>query len=92
MTSKELKKAQEYIKGKIALAMEDPHEKLEWYLGQEAFTGRVKTIKQAFEELDKVNLEQVKMVAEDLICNESLNLALVGPFPDKTIFEKRLKI
>lgn len=92
VTSKELKKAQEYIKGKIALAMEDPHEKLEWYLGQEAFTGRVRTIKQVFEELDKVTLEQVKKVAEDLICNEQLNMAIIGPFPDKKVFEKRLKL
>jgi predicted Zn-dependent peptidase len=92
ITAKELKKAQEYIKGKIALAMEDPHEKLEWYLGQEAFTGRIRTIKQAFEELDKVTLDQVKFVAEDLIQNETLNMAIIGPFPDKTIFEKRLKL
>ncbi len=92
ITSKELKKAQEYIKGKIALAMEDPHDKLEWYLGQEAFTGQVRTIKQAFEELDKVTVAQVQRVAEDLICNEQLNMAIVGPFADKSIFEKKLKL
>jgi predicted Zn-dependent peptidase len=88
----ELAKAKEYIKGKVALAMEDPHDKLEWYLGQEAFGGKVKTIKQTFEELDKVALEQVSAVAEDIIRNEGLNLALVGPFADKTVFEKKLKI
>jgi len=92
VTSKELKKAQEYIKGKIALAMEDPHEKLEWYLGQEAFTGRMRTIKQAFEELDKVTVDQVNWVAQDLIQNSQLNMAIVGPFPDKSIFERRLKL
>jgi predicted Zn-dependent peptidase len=92
ITAKELKKSQDYIKGKIALAMEDPHEKLEWYLGQEAFTGRVRTIKQAFEELDKVTIDQVKYVAEDLIQNEGLNMAVVGPFADKSIFEKKLKL
>src|SRR3989344_3036136 len=92
ITAKELKKAQEYIKGKIALAMEDPHDKLEWYLGQEAFTGRVRTIKQAFEELDKVTLAQVKKVAEDLIKNSNLNMAIIGPFADKKIFEKKLKL
>lgn len=88
----ELGKAKEYIKGKIALAMEDPHDKLEWYLGQEAFMGRIRTVKQAFEELEKVNLEQVHAVAQDLIKNECLNLAIVGPFEDKSIFEKRLQI
>ncbi len=92
IASKELKKAQEYIKGKIALAMEDPHDKLEWYLGQEAFNGRVKTIKQAFEELDKVTVDQANKVAQDLIRNDRLNMALIGPFKDKTIFEKKLKL
>jgi predicted Zn-dependent peptidase len=92
VTAKELKKAQEYIKGKIALAMEDPHEKLEWYLGQEAFTGRCKTIKQAFDELDKVTVDQVNKVAQDLIKHERLNMAIVGPFTDKSLFEKKLKL
>jgi predicted Zn-dependent peptidase len=89
---KELKKAQEYIKGKLALAMEDPHDKLEWYLGQEAFTGRIKTVKQMFGELDRVSAVQVKKVARDLIRNDQLNMALIGPFPEKKIFEKRLRL
>lgn len=88
----ELKKAKEYIKGKIAIAMEDPHDKLEWYLGQEAFIGKIKTIKQTFEELDKVTLEQVSRVARDIIKNERLVMALIGPFKDRSVFEKRLKL
>ncbi len=88
----ELAKAKEYIKGKIALAMEDPHDKLEWYLGQEAFRGRIKTIKQTFQDLDSITLDDVKRVANDIIRNECLNLAIIGPFKDKAIFEKRLKI
>jgi len=92
ITSKELKKAQEYIKGKIALAMEDPHDKLEWYLGQEAFMPKIKTIKQAFEELDAVTADQVQKVVHGLITNDNLNMALIGPFEDKMAFEKKLKL
>lgn len=92
ISAKELKKAQEYVKGKIALAMEDPHDKLEWYLGQEAFTGQVRTIKQAFEDLDKVTVQQVEKVAEDLIQNDQLNMAIIGPFADKSVFEKKLTL
>jgi predicted Zn-dependent peptidase len=88
----ELGKAKEYIKGKIALALEDPHDKLEWYLGQEAFIGRIRTIKQTFEELEAVTLEDVARVANDIIRNETINLAIVGPFEDKSVFEKKLKI
>ncbi|HEV8601110.1 MAG TPA: pitrilysin family protein [Patescibacteria group bacterium] len=92
ISNKELIKAKEYIKGKIALAMEDPHDKLEWYLGQEAFIGKIRTIKQAFVELDAVKLEQVSKIANDIIRNENLTMALIGPFADKGEFEKRLKI
>ncbi|HYE22108.1 MAG TPA: pitrilysin family protein [Verrucomicrobiae bacterium] len=92
ITVGELKKAKEYIKGKIALALEDPHDKLEWYLGQEAFIGRIRTIKQTFEEFDAVTLDQVKKVAEDIIKEDCVNLALIGPFKDSKIFEKKLGI
>lgn len=92
ISSRELKKAKEYMKGKIALAMEDPHDKLEWYLGQEAFIGKIKTVKQAFQELDEVTIAAVKQVADNIIKNESLNMALIGPFPDKSQFEKKLKV
>lgn len=92
ITKAELAKAKEYIKGKIALAMEDPHDKMEWYLGQEAFVGRIRTIKQTFEELEKVTLEQVAHVAKDILRNECMSLALVGPFENKTLFEKKLKL
>ena len=92
ITGWELTKAKEYMKGKIALAMEDPHEKLEWYLGQEAFVGKIKTIKQAFAELDAVGAAEVKRVAENIIRNEGLTMALIGPFGDKTVFEKKLKL
>ncbi len=86
----ELQKAKEYIKGKIALGLEDPHDKLEWYLGQEAFLGRIRTIKQTFEELDAVSLEQVKQVAKEVIKFECMNVAIIGPFEDKSIFEKKI--
>lgn len=88
----ELKKAKEYLKGKIALSMEDPQDRLEWYLGQEAFLGRIKTIKQAFEALDNVTLEQVHEVAWDLIRNDKLHMALIGPFPDAKKFEEKLRL
>lgn len=92
VTPAELKKAKDYIKGKIALAMEDPHDKMEWYLGQEAFLGRTRTIKQMFEELDTITREDVLKVAQDVIHNDNLNLAVIGPYTDQSIFEKKLKL
>jgi predicted Zn-dependent peptidase len=88
----ELKKAKEYIKGKIALAMEDPHDKLEWYLGQEAFVGKIRTIKQTFEELDAVTPEMIAKAAKEIIRPECLTLSVVGPITDKAPLLKKLKL
>ncbi|MGE5392515.1 MAG: M16 family metallopeptidase [Candidatus Saccharibacteria bacterium] len=88
----ELKKAKEYIKGRIALAMEDPHDKLEWYLGQEAFIGKIKTVKQSFEELDQVTSDEIARMSAEILREDRLNMALIGPFKDKTAFESRLKL
>jgi predicted Zn-dependent peptidase len=87
-----LSKAKQYIKGKVALAMEDPHDKMEWYLGQEAFLGRIKTIKQMFEKIDEVTQEDVLAVAQEVLVDKNLNLAVIGPYADSSIFENRLTI
>ena len=92
ISASEIKKAKEYIKGKIALALEDPHDKLEWYLGQEAFLGKITTIKQRFERIDKVTIEEVSAVAHDIIKPEALNVAIIGPFKDRDQFEKKINL
>ena len=91
-TAKELKKSKEYIKGKVALALEDSHAQLDWHLNQEAFVGRIKSVKELFAEIDKVTLADIKSVAKEIIRNDKLNMALIGPFEDRKIFEKRLRI
>ncbi len=92
ITTKELKKAKEYLKGKIALALEDSHSQLDWYLNQQAFVGKLRTPKEMFEELEKVTLEDVDKVIEEVIRNDRLNMALIGPFKDESVFAKKLKI
>ncbi|MGE5298087.1 MAG: M16 family metallopeptidase [Acidobacteriaceae bacterium] len=86
----ELKKAKEYIKGKIALTLEDPHDKLEWYLGQEAFLGKIRTVRQTFDEIDEVDSGLILATAQEIIRNDCLNLAVIGPYKSKEPFEKRL--
>lgn len=92
VTLKELKKAKEYIKGKIALGLEDSHAQLDWHLNQEAFVGKIKSVTDLFTEVNKVTLKDIQVVAKEIIRNDKLNMALIGPFADKKIFEKRLKI
>jgi predicted Zn-dependent peptidase len=92
ISSRELKKAKEYIKGKIVLAMEDPHGTLDWYLTQVAFMKKTETPKEAFVKLDKVTGEEILQVAQRIFDKKNLITSVIGPFPDKSAFEKRLKL
>lgn len=92
VTAKELKQAKEYIKGKVALSLEDSHERLDWYLGQEAFIGKIKTVEESMREFERVSAQEVRRVAREVIRNDRLNLALIGPFNNKDVFKDRLKL
>lgn len=92
VSSKELKKAKAYVKGKIVLGMEDPHGTLDWYLTHTAFTKKIETPKEAFAKLEKVTADEIQALAKQMFRKETLVASVIGPFPDKSVFEKRLKI
>ena len=92
ISTRELNKAKEYIKGKVVLAMEDPHGTLDWYLTQAAFAKKIETPKEAFAKLEKVTGDQVQALAAQLFQKKSLVAAVIGPFADKSVFERRLKL
>jgi predicted Zn-dependent peptidase len=92
VTATELKKAKAYIKGKVALGLESSHAQLDWHLNQEAFVGKIRSVKELFEQINKVTLVDIQSVAKEIIQNNKLNMALIGPFEDRKEFEKKLKI
>ena len=92
VSTKELKKAKEYIKGKVVLGMEDPHGTLDWYLTQTAFTKKIETAKEVFAKLEKVTSDEIQTLASQLFKKNNLVASVIGPFADKTIFERRLKL
>ena len=92
ITPKELNKAKEYIKGKIVLAMEDPHGTLDWYLTQTAFMKKIESPKEAFAKLEKVTSQEVQQLATKLFDPRNLVVSVIGPFADKMVFEKKMKL
>lgn len=88
----ELRKAKENIKGKMALQMESSDSLASFYSSQELLTEKILTLKEVFEEIDKVSSSDILKVANDLFKSENLNLALLGPFKNKTKIEKILKL
>ncbi len=88
---KELSKAKEFIKGHMALSLEDTKSINGFFGLQQLLLGRVETAQEIRERIDKVSLEEVYEYAKSIFNPQNLNLAVIGPFDDVARFEKLLK-
>lgn len=86
----ELEKARNFAKGRLVLSLEDPKGMILFGLRDEVLEGRLREPDDVLAGLDAVTLEDVHRVAQDVIQDERLNLALIGPFDDAERFEKLL--
>jgi len=88
---KELRKAKDYIKGKAMLRMESSDAQAGFYANQELSENKILTLEEKLAKIEAVTAEDIQRVARDIFKPEKLNLALIGPFKDKTKFQKLLK-
>jgi predicted Zn-dependent peptidase len=89
---KELKKAKDHLKGKMALLLEPSDAQASFYGSQELLENRILTPEQIYKEIDKVSSTDILKLARDIFRPEKLNLALIGPFKNKNKFEKILRL
>ncbi|MFZ3054645.1 MAG: pitrilysin family protein, partial [Minisyncoccales bacterium] len=87
----ELKKAKDYIKGKMVLGLESSDAQASFYGSQELLKNEILTIEEIFKRVDKVKSSDIMRVAKDIFKNEKLNLAVIGPFEDDKQFKEILK-
>lgn len=87
----ELRKAKEYIKGKMTLELEDSQSVCGLYVSQALLEKKIKTPTDIMRKVEAVTSDDVARVARDIFKMERLNLAVIGPFEDGTRFEKLLK-
>ena len=89
VSTKELQKAKDYVKGKMAISFESSDDLASFYAGQELLEGRIVSPEEKFEKLNRVTIEDVYETASDIFKPERLNLALIGPFAreDSSIYK-----
>lgn len=87
----ELKKAKEYLKGHIALSLEDTQSVGDFFAEQALFLKEILTPDEIYKKLDEVTIEDVQKEAKKLFVKEKLNVAIIGPYKDKEKFVKLLK-
>lgn len=77
--AEELKKAKEYIKGKLAMGLESSDDVVEYLVNQETIKGEIILPKEQVDRIDRVTAADVIRVARDIFQNQKLNLAIIGP-------------
>jgi predicted Zn-dependent peptidase len=88
----ELEKARNFSKGRLVLSLEDPKGMIMFGLRNEVLEGKIREPEEVLAGLDAVTLEDIQRVAQDIILEERLNLAAIGPFDDPDRFRKLLAL
>ncbi|MBA2536927.1 MAG: insulinase family protein [Actinobacteria bacterium] len=86
----ELEKARNFAKGRLVLSLEDPKGTILFGLRTEVLEDKIREPDEVLAGFDRVTREDIQRVAQDIIREERLNLAVIGPFDDAARFEKLL--
>lgn len=86
----ELDKAKNFAKGRFVLQLESPQGLILFGLRRAVLEQRVPDLEEVLGGLDAVTIEDVQRVAQDLVADERLRLAVIGPFDDAERFEQLL--
>jgi predicted Zn-dependent peptidase len=88
----ELEKARNFAKGRLILSLEDPKGMILFGLRNEVLEGTLREPDEVLAGLDAVTVEDVQRVAQDVIREDRLNFALIGPFDEPERFQKLLAL
>ncbi len=88
----ELFKAKELSKGRLLLRMEDSRSVAGWLGGQEILTGRILSLDQVISIIDAITAEQLWQLAQELLTESQLRLAVVGPVASDEPLEELLRL
>lgn len=88
----ELQRTKDLRKGRILMGMEDSRSVAGWIGSQELTFGEILTPDEVMARIDAVNAEDMLELARELIREEWLSLAVVGPYEDAERFRSHLKL
>jgi len=88
----ELTKAKELSKGRLLLRIEDSRNVAGWMGGQEVLTNRILSVDQVVSIIDAITAEELRQLAQELLVDNQLRLAVVGPVTEDKTLEELLKL
>lgn len=89
--NKELSKAKEFLKGHLALSLEDTRGVNNFFGYDELMRGKVETPEEFFKKIDEVTVEDLYASAKKIFSAKRANLAIIGPYRNSVSFGKILK-
>jgi len=92
VSSQELRKAKDYLKGNTVLAFETSEVKASFFAEQELLKGEILTLQEKFAKIDKITKKDIKEAAQELFQNSKLNLVVIGPHKDEKEFRNMLTL
>jgi len=88
----ELHKAKELAKGRLVLRMEDSRSVAGWLGGQEVLSGYIYDVDEIVSIIDAITAEELEQMAQEIITEEQLRLAVVGPIKCDEPLDELLKL
>lgn len=89
----ELKKAKEYLKGISLMSLESTNAVAGFFGNQEFYRKKIKPVENLLEKIDSVSADDIMNLTTEMLKNEKLNLAVIGPHRDKReLLQKELRI
>lgn len=80
ISEKELERSKNYFKGKLTLSFEDSEEVASFYGTQALLSDKILTQEEFFNEIDKITVDDVFMVAKELFQKNKSKMSIIGPF------------
>jgi len=86
ITKNELGKAKEYIKGHLALSLEDTRGVNNFFGYEQLMLGKTRTPQQVFKTIDKVTINDVYDSAKKVFIKKNLKFVIIGPYKNDKQF------
>ncbi len=92
VSTEELRKAKDYLIGKMYLGLESSDSLAGFYGFQEIMREKIKTPKEVEKEIEKVTAGDIQKLAKQIFTDKNINLAIVGSVNNTESLKKLLKI
>ena len=92
ISNKELNKGKEFVKGHLALSLEDTRNVAGFLGAFEILEGSAVSPEEVVKNIDRVTSADIQRVAREFFVPEKLNLAVIGPYKSGEKFKKMLRL